>query len=327
MGHDGTHWNLRASTCGPGHQRPSLALWTPVLIRPGNGGLLSSKIVLLFLLALSTCSRSTLTAKSRTDASVQTTTVTSTATSADMAEDSTGLATADSGTITANDSCAGEDSGVGSAPDAGGFTAIGYGLRLAAGQTYTCVIRADGSVLCWGGLRGGESMPPAGAFTQISARGDQTCGLRPDGGLACWGGLATPADGSFSQISVGSSHACGLRPNGCVVCWGDNSYGQSTPPAGVYSQISAGEIGIGLVLGKTHGLPGKYRSRIRSSSGGTIWKKRRMFSSARISFASGVLRSCSTSTRGSSPALPRFITPLLARSHEFTVRPSSSYCL
>src|ERR1017187_10079460 len=66
MGHDGTHWNLRASTCGPGHQRPSLALWTPVLIRPGNGGLLSSKIVLLFLLALSTCSRSTLTAKSRT---------------------------------------------------------------------------------------------------------------------------------------------------------------------------------------------------------------------------------------------------------------------
>jgi hypothetical protein len=54
--------------------------------------------------------------------------------------------------------------------------------------------------------------------------------------VACWGGnfsgQATPPAGVFSQVAAGESHTCGLRADGTVACWGgDNSFGQATPPA------------------------------------------------------------------------------------------------
>jgi hypothetical protein len=44
----------------------------------------------------------------------------------------------------------------------------------------------------------------------------------------------------LSQISAGVSHACGLRTDGTIACWGTNFYGESTPPSGTFTQISAG---------------------------------------------------------------------------------------
>src|SRR5438046_2331149 len=42
-------------------------------------------------------------------------------------------------------------------------------------------------------------------------------------------------------VSAGNGHTCGIRSDGTVACWGSNIYGQSTPPAGMFTQVSAGQ--------------------------------------------------------------------------------------
>lgn len=90
-------------------------------------------------------------------------------------------------------------------------------------------------------------------FATVKAGNDFTCGLRQDGEIWCWGlnnlgqlgrgtssrtptatelrqnATPTPITSSlrFSSLAVGSSHACGVsRDTKSVWCWGDNSEGQ-----------------------------------------------------------------------------------------------------
>ena len=71
--------------------------------------------------------------------------------------------------------------------------------------------------------------------------------MRTDGILACWGAnifvQPMPPAGTFSQVSAGLFHTCALRTDGTVACWGyfRFQYGQATPPAGTFSQVSAGD--------------------------------------------------------------------------------------
>src|SRR5436305_11516642 len=61
---------------------------------------------------------------------------------------------------------------------------------VGAGDFNTCGIKAaDGSILCWGDDRLGQSTPPQGSFTAISGGKDQyMCAIRSvDGSIACWG--------------------------------------------------------------------------------------------------------------------------------------------
>jgi len=83
------------------------------------------------------------------------------------------------------------------------------------------------------------------SYTQISAGGGyHTCGLKTNGSVICWGsndyGQTTVPAGIYSQIDVGWYYTCGLKADGSVVCWGSNDDGQTTVPAGTYSQIDAG---------------------------------------------------------------------------------------
>ena len=66
-------------------------------------------------------------------------------------------------------------------------------------------------------------MPPAGAFTEVSAGGSHTCGLRTDGSVACWGFNgwleATPPEYALTQVSVaGSPSFCGLNTDNTLTC-------------------------------------------------------------------------------------------------------------
>jgi alpha-tubulin suppressor-like RCC1 family protein len=90
-------------------------------------------------------------------------------------------------------------------------------------------------------------------FTTVKAGDGFTCGLRPDGQIWCWGlnnfgqlgrgtstsnptaeqlrlnATPTPINSAlrFGSVAVGSSHACGItRDTRSVWCWGDNTYGQ-----------------------------------------------------------------------------------------------------
>ena len=56
---------------------------------------------------------------------------------------------------------------------------------------------------------------------------------REDGTLACFGddlyGQATPPAGTFEELSAGYHHNCAVRSNGAVACWGINVNGQVSP--------------------------------------------------------------------------------------------------
>ena len=153
-----------------------------------------------------------------------------------------------------------------STPPAGTFT------QISAAYRYTCGLRADGSATCWGQNDHGKSAPKASAFIQIPPAGTATpagcgltaapsagakmtpgsplrrqalsprfppaicisCGLQADGAATCWGdnsfGQSTSPAGTFTQISSGNLHSCGLRADGSAACWGDNYFGGAAPP-------------------------------------------------------------------------------------------------
>ena len=118
---------------------------------------------------------------------------------------------------------------------------------VSVGNDYTCGIKTDGSVVCWGDpfANVGQLSPPPGSLSSVAAGGSHTCGVKSDGTVVCWGAnsrgqSSTPA-GSFSSISAGSSHTCGVKSDSSVTCWGYNFAGQSWPrPSGSFSSVSAG---------------------------------------------------------------------------------------
>lgn len=126
----------------------------------------------------------------------------------------------------------------GTTAPAGTFT------QLSAGWGYTCGVRTDETVSCWGADDSGQASPPAVPFVQVSAGPDHACGVRTDATVRCWGaradGQAAAPGGTFSQVSAGESHTCGIRTDGSVDCWG-RWYGRYFPaPTGTFVQISAG---------------------------------------------------------------------------------------
>jgi hypothetical protein len=87
-------------------------------------------------------------------------------------------------------------------------------------------------------------VPPSGTFTQIVAAPYFTCGIRPDKSLTCWGdttlGQATPPGGTFDAVAIGDLNGCALRTDGSVVCWAEGSQ----PPGGGFTSVSAGDYGM-----------------------------------------------------------------------------------
>lgn len=115
---------------------------------------------------------------------------------------------------------------------------------LALGVAHSCVLTTAGDVRCWGDDTNGESSPPEGRFTQISALYRHTCGIREDGTVACWGrdtwGETAPPTDTFKQVSAGLSHTCGIRTDGTLRCWGFDGWGETEPPSGTYQEVVSG---------------------------------------------------------------------------------------
>ncbi len=137
---------------------------------------------------------------------------------------------------------------------------------LAAGESHTCALRRDGSVLCWGsnaqGAVGvaGEGIQPnpvivagAGPAVRIAAGYHHTCVVRRDRSLVCWGEnttcqigvgsfqaprgpLLVARAGPVAELGLAGMHTCVVRPDTTVRCWGFNNYGQlgnGTTAAGI----------------------------------------------------------------------------------------------
>src|SRR5215212_399528 len=79
----------------------------------------------------------------------------------------------------------------------GSFKAVTAGFR------HACAIRdGDDTLACWGDDESGEASPPPAAFASVSAGSSFTCGVRLDHALLCWGARVTddwrPPAGSFT---------------------------------------------------------------------------------------------------------------------------------
>ena len=118
--------------------------------------------------------------------------------------------------------------------------------QLSSFANHTCGIDLSGNAICWGDDVQGQSSPPAGSFTDISAGGDHTCAIDTTGTVQCWGlddlGQATPPSGTFTSVSAGEKHTCAIDDTGAAHCWGWNSYGQAAPPSGGFLQIATGQF-------------------------------------------------------------------------------------
>jgi hypothetical protein len=126
---------------------------------------------------------------------------------------------------------------------------------LAAGDTWTCGLIADGTPYCWGGVDmvgDGSLTPkkiPGVTLTTLSINGHRACGLDASGLAWCWNGddlerllfipptgcgndcawtpVATGNGTHWTMLSAGSSsHICGIVAGNVAECWGSNFNGQ-----------------------------------------------------------------------------------------------------
>ena len=133
--------------------------------------------------------------------------------------------------------------------------------RIAAGSEFTCAIKSDDTVWCWGkndqyqlgsaahaGLSDSASPVQASALgggrvpSKIVAGARHACVLATDGSVWCWGDSAqgqagengtTQVDptavslgGTATMIAAGGSNTCALLSDKSVKCWGQNNSGQ-----------------------------------------------------------------------------------------------------
>lgn len=131
------------------------------------------------------------------------------------------------------------------------------GVDVTVGFGYTCVVRANGRVVCWGDNTNGQlgdgsvelrtspvEVKDITQATQVSAGAMHSCAVLDDGKVACWGNndvyqlghrgealqsiTPTLVDGLTDAVyvSAGNGYTCALRENGKTVCWGNGVSGQ-----------------------------------------------------------------------------------------------------
>ncbi|MBD3756393.1 MAG: hypothetical protein IE937_12380, partial [Gammaproteobacteria bacterium] len=55
-------------------------------------------------------------------------------------------------------------------------------------------------------------------------------------------GQLTPPAGTFKQVSAGGLHTCGIRTDDTLTCWGQNANNALAAPAGTFSKVSSGRV-------------------------------------------------------------------------------------
>ena len=130
-------------------------------------------------------------------------------------------------------------------------------VRVATGHAFTCGMRADGTLWCWGGNEFGqlgigapaEELQPIpvqvddSTWVDVTVAEGHACGIRAAGTLWCWGdnslrqlGLgndvaplivptAVGSDSDWTHVRTGDYHTCGLKTDGTLWCWGHNEHG------------------------------------------------------------------------------------------------------
>ena len=125
---------------------------------------------------------------------------------------------------------------------------------LVVAKTHACgIVEGSREVNCWGDPSNRKLQAPAGGFASIAVGDFYTCGVKINGSIACWGkdtvvNLAPPPELTTAEyaIELGNDFACVLKPQGAVICWGDSvssARGVGKVAPGSYTTISAGSEG------------------------------------------------------------------------------------
>jgi alpha-tubulin suppressor-like RCC1 family protein len=155
---------------------------------------------------------------------------------------------------------------------------------VSAGLNFTCALKADGTIKCWGTNLYGQlgngtitnSATPVNVSgintaTAIAVGGLHACALLADSTIRCWGhnGYGQLGFGSFTTnssipvavlginsataISVGLLHSCALLADQSLRCWGNNDNGQLGNGTLALNASPSAVLGITSALAVTAG--------------------------------------------------------------------------
>lgn len=174
-------------------------------------------------------------------------------------------------------------------------------VSVSAGLRFTCGVRHDGSMYCWGdnsekqlGINSTQAlilspMQLTGSRWQsVTAGQNHACALDSSGLITCWGRadsgqLGKPgaadqlpanasvqlADGDWSVVEAGAYHTCGKKQGNTLWCWGQNFSGQlglgvsSATVVTVPTKVGEDVSWQMLAVGASHGCA--------TRSDGTLW--------------------------------------------------------
>jgi len=110
---------------------------------------------------------------------------------------------------------------------------------------FVLVAPATTHVVSWGDNSYGQTNTPAGLTTAVAvaANNNTSLALRADGTVIGWGeipyGQTVPANlADVVALAVGTFHSLALRADGTVVTWGETSNGLGTPPFGLTEVVA-----------------------------------------------------------------------------------------
>jgi alpha-tubulin suppressor-like RCC1 family protein len=186
------------------------------------------------------------------------------------------------------------------APEEGGAPpkALANILEIGSGSQYSCALRNDGLVFCWGDNRFGNlgngslvgtsrALEVSGStrFTHLEVGDANACGLTASGAAYCWGdnssgqlGTGTVGGNStvpvavsgglqFQQLSIGLRSICGVATDGTTYCWGSNIFAQLGNGA-IGGNVSAPQpVASSNSLGFVEVSPGFFNSCALTASG------------------------------------------------------------
>jgi len=110
---------------------------------------------------------------------------------------------------------------------------------LSAGGGFTCGLRLDGEVSCWGYVNNSEPRIPLAVYAEVAgdsvrarhadrhAESEDTWLLHAYSRMLAYVDLVNPPPGPFVAVDAGDVRACGLHADGEISCWG---YGPARSP-------------------------------------------------------------------------------------------------
>ena len=126
-------------------------------------------------------------------------------------------------------------------------------VAIAAGHYQCLALKADGTIVAWGG-----GVPTVSSDVLAIATGEtHSLALTSDGTVTVWGNYNTYGEGDVPtglhgviSLAAGDSHSLALKSDGTVAAWGNNQFGQGAVPPGlrgVMSIAAGGHFSLALV--------------------------------------------------------------------------------